>query len=356
MAARLNWRRASAHKRRFTMDKVLTEQQTAEAESYWKEFEANVTDAKVYLCEALAAEGRFESLIWAHGKGYQFTEETCAHAAFGGHFEILKWLRKKGCPWNEGVCARAACKGRVQILEWLREEGCPWDEFSVSHAAGQGHFETVKWLLENGCPWTQFAIQRAQTKEIGDYLNRAAQRLTPSSWIVFVDAQRVDVPTKFDQAVAPLVQCWKEAIPGMHLFPTSARWFEPETNLELISSETGVPVFALKNFRKDKACFGMSSFFTEVYRDPEYHVIEGLAIDPSLGPLALEHACLCKVVDGKVVFTFDLVRKRPLLLYGVVVRRDMKKKITERCKETWAGYSVINGLNYVKCESCFWND
>ena len=207
----------------------------------------------------------------------------------------------------------------VEILKWLREEGCPWDEFSVSHAAGQGQFETVRWLVENGCPWTQFAIQRAQTKEIGDYLNRAAQRLTPSSWIVFVDAQKVDVPTEFNQAVAPLVQCWKEAIPGMHLFPTSARWFKPETNLEKISDETGVPLVALKDFRKDKACFGMSSFFTEVYRDPEYHVIEGLAIDLSFG-LALEHACLCKVRDGKVVFTFDLVRRNPLFVYGIVVR------------------------------------
>ena len=152
------------------MDKVLTEQQKAEAESYWRRFKDSVSDAEVYLCEALAAEGRFDSLIWAHGRGFQFTDETCARAAFGGHLEILKWLRKKGCPWNEGVCARAAYKGRVQILEWLREEGCPWDEFSVSHAAGQGHFETVKWLVENGCPWTQFAIQRAQKKEIGDYL------------------------------------------------------------------------------------------------------------------------------------------------------------------------------------------
>ena len=347
------------------MDKVLTEEQTVEAEKYWRAFEARFSDAEVYLCEALATEGRFESLIWAHGQGFQFTNETCARAAFGGRFEILKWLRQKGCPWNEGVCARAAAKGRLEILKWLREEGCPWDEFSVSHAAGQGQFETVRWLVENGCPWTQFAMQRAQTKEIGDYLNRAAQRLTPSSWIVFVDAH--DVPTMHvhtsrcmrlrDQAVAPLVQCWREAIPGMHLFPTSARWFEPETNLEKISAETGVPVVALKDFRKDKACFGMSSFFTEVYQDPEYHVIEGLAIDQSLGPLlALEHACLCKVVDGKVVFTFDLVRRNPLFVYGVVVRRDMKKKITELCKATWAGYSVINGLNYVKRESCFWDD
>ena len=156
------------------MDKVLTKKQTAEAERYWREFEASFLDAKVaevaevYLCEALAAEGRFESLIWAHGQGFQFTDETCARAAFGGRFEILKWLRQKGCPWNEGVCARAAYKGRLEILKWLRKEGCPWDEFSVSHAAGQGQFETVRWLVENGCPWTQFAIQRAQTKEIGE--------------------------------------------------------------------------------------------------------------------------------------------------------------------------------------------
>lgn len=179
--------------------------------------------------------------------------------------------------------------------------------------------------------------------------------LTLSSWVVDVSPEETpDVPSKFHDAVAQLTNIWSQAIPGMNLFREHATWFKPETDLEKISAELGIPVVALKNFRVDKGCFGMSSFFTEVYTDPRFHVIEGLAIEPSLGPLALEHACLCRIEKGEL-FAFDLVRRRPLFMYGVVVRPAMKKRLNERCKDTWAGYSVINGLNYIKHESDFWD-
>lgn len=160
---------------------------------------------------------------------------------------------------------------------------------------------------------------------------------------IYVEDKTVD-------SVIQVVDRWK-CIPGMELFSTRAKWFEPETNLGKIAAELGIPEIALKDFRKDKACFGISSFFTEVY--PEYYVIEGLAVDPQLGPIALEHACLCRITKGKV-YAFDLVRRSPLFMYGVVVRPDMKRRINDVCKDTWAGYSIIQGLNYIKNEP-FWD-
>lgn len=181
--------------------------------------------------------------------------------------------------------------------------------------------------------------------------------LTLQSWFINTLTFRIQYnnrpdASKFTDCVTQLTNIWKESIPGMVLFPEHARWFEPETDLEKISSELGIPTVALKDFRKDKACFGMSSFFTEVYK--EYYVIEGLAIDPSLGHIALEHACLCRIKKGEI-YAFDLVRKKPLFMYGVVVRPDMKKKMNEKCKDTWAGYSVINGLNYIKNDDNFFS-
>jgi hypothetical protein len=180
--------------------------------------------------------------------------------------------------------------------------------------------------------------------------------LTLGTWaVVDVSTEETpDVSSEYHEAVAQITNIWKEAIPGMDLFHDHAKWFEPETDLKKISSELGIPVVALKDYRVDKGCFGMSSFFTDVYTG--FHVIEGLAIDPSLGPLALEHACLCKIDDKGKVFAFDLVRKRPLFMYGVVVRTDMKKRMSEKCKDTWAGYSVINGLNYIKRDEDFWEN
>jgi hypothetical protein len=182
--------------------------------------------------------------------------------------------------------------------------------------------------------------------------------LTLQSWVVNTSSFRMNDEThsvhtyapKFKECVSQLTNIWKESIPGMEIFPEHAKWFAPETDLEKISHELGIPTVALKDFREDKACFGMSSFFTEVYK--EYYVIEGLAVDPSFGPIALEHACLCRIKKGKI-YVFDLVRKNPLLMYGVVVRSDMKKKLNEKCKDTWAGYSVINGLNYIKSDVNF---
>ena len=178
--------------------------------------------------------------------------------------------------------------------------------------------------------------------------------LTLRSWLVVdVKPDEVpEVPQEYQKAVDQLSDVWSQAIPGMDLFEEHATWFKPETDLEKISAELGIPVVGLKDFRVDKGCFGMSSFFTEVY--PGFHVVEGLAVDPSLGPLALEHACLCKMEKGKL-FTFDLVRRNPLFMYGVVVRPVMKKRLNERCKDTWAGYSVVNGLNYIKNDTDFWD-
>lgn len=182
--------------------------------------------------------------------------------------------------------------------------------------------------------------------------------LTLQSWTVEMEPSfclyggkgRPDV-SKFQDCVVEMTDIWKESIPGMQLFSEHAKWFTPETDLEKISAELGIPLVALKDFRVDKGCFGMSSFFTDVYKD--YYVIEGLAVDPSVGTLALEHACLCKIRKGKV-YAFDLVRRSPLFMYGVVVRPVMKRRVSEKCKDTWAGYSVINGLNFIKNDREFW--
>ena len=180
--------------------------------------------------------------------------------------------------------------------------------------------------------------------------------LTLQSWIIDTSTFRIlygsrSDASKFKDCVTQLTNIWKESIPGMELFPEHARWFEPETDLEKISCELDIPTVALKDYGVDKGCFGMSSLFADVYK--EYYVIEGLAIDPSLGPIALEHACVCRIKKGKI-YAFDLVRRNPLLMYGVVVRSDMKTKMNEKCKDTWAGYSVINGFNYIKNDGDFW--
>lgn len=156
-----------------------------------------------------------------------------------------------------------------------------------------------------------------------------------------------DMDLSHDKCVSPLVNIWKEAIPGMHVFASDAKWFIPVTDLTKIAEAIGVRKRKLEKFRQDRACFAMSTKFARKYN---CYVIQGLAITPSLGRIPLEHACLCTIKDGKL-FTFDLVRREPLIMYGVIIRPDFKKKLTNICKDTHAGYSVIDGMNYLKQES-----
>ena len=157
-----------------------------------------------------------------------------------------------------------------------------------------------------------------------------------------------DMDLSQDKCVASLVNIWKEAIPGMQVFASDAKWFIPVTDLTKIAEAIGVTKRKLEKFRQDRACFAMSTMFARKYH---CYVIQGLAITPSLGRIPLDHACLCTIKDGKL-FTFDLVRREPLIMYGVIIRPDFKKKLTNICKDTHAGYSVIDGMNYLKQEQC----
>ena len=157
-----------------------------------------------------------------------------------------------------------------------------------------------------------------------------------------------DMDLSQDKCVSSLVNIWKEAIPGMHVFASDAKWFIPVTDLTKIAEAIGVTKRKLEKFRQDRACFAMSTMFARKYH---CYVIQGLAITPSLGRIPLDHACLCTIKDGKL-FTFDLVRREPLIMYGVIIRPDFKKKLTNICKDTHAGYSVIDGMNYLKQEQC----
>lgn len=178
------------------------------------------------------------------------------------------------------------------------------------------------------------------------------QPLNWDSWIVDITTSMhmaPNLPTvlqtdNMKQNITSLVNIWKESIPGMELFYDKACWFKPETDLEKISQTIDVPLSFLQQLRVDRACFTSSSMFVQQY--PQCFVIHGLAVDPDI-PVPLDHACVCMIKDGKV-YAFDLVRKKELFIYGVIVRRDFQLQLNNICTDTYAGHSVINGMNYLK--------
>ena len=65
---------------------------------------------------------------WAHLQaGVPINEDTCEAAAAAGRQDVIVYLRSVGCPWDEGTCAAAMEEGHVALLRWLRKSGCPYD-------------------------------------------------------------------------------------------------------------------------------------------------------------------------------------------------------------------------------------
>ena len=65
---------------------------------------------------------------WAHlDAGLSLNEDTCEAAAAAGRQDVIIYLRSVGCPWDEGTCAAAMEEGHVALLRWLRKSGCPYD-------------------------------------------------------------------------------------------------------------------------------------------------------------------------------------------------------------------------------------
>ena len=168
----------------------------------------------------------------------------------------------------------------------------------------------------------------------------------------------VGFDSKEVKSVEPMVKSqlsmMKGRIRGLEAFESRARWFKPETNLEKISERLGIPKNTLADYRRDKQCYAVSSAFCDKYgcrntTTPFMFVVNGWSVTPSL-PIPLQHACLCAVTERGELFPFDLVRREPLYLYGVLLRRDFEKALTrvETYSRECAAEFVLDGLNYLQ--------
>jgi hypothetical protein len=82
-------------------------------------------------CNAAAAEGRMEALVWLRARRCPWDADTCRAAAQGGYLDMLRYAHEHGCPWNESTCSNAAQQGHLEVLRYAHEHGCPWDEYTL---------------------------------------------------------------------------------------------------------------------------------------------------------------------------------------------------------------------------------
>jgi hypothetical protein len=105
------------------------------------------------VCWRVARGGNLTMLKWCRENGYEWDEDTFAHAAGSGNLELLQYCRDNGCPQGNWAYCYAAENGHVDILQWLFDGGYPWNEYAWNHAVYSGHLDALKWLRANGCPW-----------------------------------------------------------------------------------------------------------------------------------------------------------------------------------------------------------
>lgn len=153
----------------------------------------------------------------------------------------------------------------------------------------------------------------------------------------------------FTERVMQMVD-FSQDVRGARAFARNARWFKPETNLNVISKRLNVSVQSLRKYRVAKRCYGSSSAFAR--QRENCRVLNGWAATVGT-PFIVEHACLCAILDDGEAFVFDLVRDRPLFLYGVALRRDFEEAITSAETYCRAGEAefIIDALNFLQLEA-----
>jgi hypothetical protein len=104
-------------------------------------------------CAAAARHGHLHILEGLHAQGAcSVTVPVLCQAVSGGHFEIVTWLRQRGCAWHEDAIRAAACNGDLPMLQFLRAQGCEWGQGACLGATAYGRLEVLQYLVEHGCP------------------------------------------------------------------------------------------------------------------------------------------------------------------------------------------------------------
>ena len=185
------------------------------------------------------------------------------------------------------------------------------------------------------------------------------QLLTTTNWFMkvvwvesfkqhgFLNLKNAEIPAQRLAHVEQLVNIWKVSIPGMQAFADQATWFSPDVDLANISKSLNIPIKDLEWYSVPKACYSSSAKFAALHSN-KFFTVHGIAVDPELDYFATEHACLGTFIFGRL-YTFDLVRKSPLFMFGVFVSPALQNSVSKM--NSHAGDSVINGLNYIKQRS-----
>ena len=105
-------------------------------------------------CEAAAAAGDLECLMYLHTEDCPWDERTTTAAATGSQFTCLEYALDFSCPCDEEIVNKMAKLGLVEVLKTLHDRGFVWDEKTALHAISTNQLECLRFLHKAGCELT----------------------------------------------------------------------------------------------------------------------------------------------------------------------------------------------------------
>ncbi len=108
-------------------------------------------DLNVEACEAAAAAGDLETLMYVHTEGCPWDERTTTAAATHCHLSCLEYTLDFSCPSDEELMNKMAKLGLIEVLQMLHDRGFVWNETTALHAISNNQLECLTFLHLAGC-------------------------------------------------------------------------------------------------------------------------------------------------------------------------------------------------------------
>ena len=115
---------------------------------YAVDFQCSVDANLQYV---VAKSGNLAALQLVHRSGISLTSEVASCTLNGDHVDCLRYLHAQGCALPPTHTA-ATC-GAFECLKFLHEQGVPWEEQTCLFAAKNGHLKCLNYANTHGAMW-----------------------------------------------------------------------------------------------------------------------------------------------------------------------------------------------------------
>lgn len=171
-------------------------------------------------CEAAAAAGDIESLMYLHTEDCPWDERTTTAAVLHKHCDCLQYALDFNCAKVANLMDIAAKEGTVDVMKCIRSCCVLWTKSTMLAAIKGGNLENVRFLVESGCAMPVdpcFLATACGHLNILIYLHVCGHPLSPLCTFIAADGHLPCLVYLHTQGCAWDARCCCQAALGDHL-------------------------------------------------------------------------------------------------------------------------------------------